>query len=68
MIAEILAELGQDAQSWLARAETSEVKQALREQTSRAQELSIFGAPTFLVQGELFWGSDRFEQALRWQG
>ncbi len=42
------------------------VKQALRDQTARAQELGIFGAPTFLVRGELFWGSDRFDHALAW--
>jgi 2-hydroxychromene-2-carboxylate isomerase len=39
----------------------------LREQTARAQELGIFGAPTFITKdGELFWGDDRLEQALAW--
>jgi 2-hydroxychromene-2-carboxylate isomerase len=66
VISEILSELGQDAQAWLARAETPQVKQALRDQTARAQELGIFGAPSFVVAGELFWGSDRFEQAVAW--
>jgi 2-hydroxychromene-2-carboxylate isomerase len=66
VISEILSELGQDAQAWLARAATPPVKQALRDQTARAQELGIFGAPSFVVDGELFWGSDRFEQAEAW--
>jgi 2-hydroxychromene-2-carboxylate isomerase len=66
VVSEILTDLGKDAKSWLARAETPEVKQALRDQTARAQELGIFGAPTFLVRGELFWGSDRFDHALAW--
>jgi 2-hydroxychromene-2-carboxylate isomerase len=27
----------------------------------------VFGAPTFTTAGgELFWGNDRLEQALRW--
>ncbi|MBL8454510.1 MAG: DsbA family protein [Zoogloea sp.] len=29
--------------------------------TARAEELSVFGAPTFVYQGELFWGSDRID-------
>jgi 2-hydroxychromene-2-carboxylate isomerase len=66
VISEILSELGQDAQGWLARAEAPEVKQALRDQTTRAEGLGIFGAPTFVVDGELFWGSDRFDQAVAW--
>jgi 2-hydroxychromene-2-carboxylate isomerase len=26
----------------------------------------IFGAPTFVVGNELFWGNDRLEAALKW--
>ena len=50
----------------LAAAETDEAKAALRAQTDRAAELGIFGAPTFIVDGETFWGNDRLEQALAW--
>jgi 2-hydroxychromene-2-carboxylate isomerase len=64
VVAEILSELGQDAREWIERAQAPEVKEALKAQTSRAQEIGIFGAPSFMVGGELFWGSDRFEQAL----
>jgi 2-hydroxychromene-2-carboxylate isomerase len=64
VVAEILSELGQDAEAWIECAQAPEVKEALKAQTSRAQELGIFGAPSFMVGGELFWGSDRFEQAL----
>jgi 2-hydroxychromene-2-carboxylate isomerase len=66
VVAEILSELGQDAQSWIARAETPEVKAMLKAETARAQELGIFGAPSFITRGELFWGADRMEQALAW--
>ncbi|MBS0552318.1 MAG: DsbA family protein, partial [Proteobacteria bacterium] len=41
-------------------------KTALREQTERAVELGLFGAPSFRVDGELFWGNDRLEDALAW--
>jgi 2-hydroxychromene-2-carboxylate isomerase len=41
-------------------------KQRLREQTRRAVEIGIFGAPSFVVGEELFWGNDRLEDALSW--
>jgi 2-hydroxychromene-2-carboxylate isomerase len=60
----ILTSLGVDAERTLARSETPESKQRLRQQTELAQELGIFGAPSFLVGDELFWGDDRLELAL----
>lgn len=39
-------------------------KAVLRDQTARARELGVFGAPTFFVRGEMFWGNDRLEDAL----
>jgi 2-hydroxychromene-2-carboxylate isomerase len=60
----ILKRLGLDAEALFARSETPENKQRLRQQTEEAQELGVFGAPSFLVGGELFWGDDRLEQAL----
>jgi 2-hydroxychromene-2-carboxylate isomerase len=39
----------------------------LRAQTEEAQRLGLFGAPSFTTEdGELFWGNDRLEAALRW--
>ena len=35
-----------------------------RQGTRRAAELGIFGAPSFVVAGELFWGDDRLEDAV----
>jgi 2-hydroxychromene-2-carboxylate isomerase len=61
---DILTGLGLDAHGALARSETADNKQRLRQQTEEAQELGIFGAPSFLGGGELFWGDDRLEQAL----
>lgn len=31
-----------------------------------AVALHIFGAPTFMVGDEMFWGNDRLERALAW--
>jgi 2-hydroxychromene-2-carboxylate isomerase len=40
------------------------VEAALRERTARAEALDIFGAPSFIVGMELFWGNGRLEDAL----
>jgi 2-hydroxychromene-2-carboxylate isomerase len=65
VIVELLTELGLDAAALVASAQTAAAKQALREQTDRAIALGIFGAPTFVVGKELFWGSDRMQHAVR---
>jgi 2-hydroxychromene-2-carboxylate isomerase len=64
----ILESLGRDPQATLARAQSPEVKERLRQQTDEAQRLGIFGAPTVVVGRELFWGNDRLEEALAWHG
>ena len=63
---EILVELGKDPRHWLERALAPENKEALRRATEAAWSLGIFGAPTFVVEGELFWGGDRMEDAFAW--
>lgn len=42
---------------------SQEVKQALRAATEAAVELGVVGVPTFAVDGELFWGDDRLQEA-----
>jgi 2-hydroxychromene-2-carboxylate isomerase len=55
-----------DVDAALARSATAEVKAALRRRTEQAEAAGIFGAPSFLSSGELFWGNDRLEAALEW--
>ncbi len=57
---------GQRADAVLARAALPATKAALRAATEEAASLGIFGAPSFRVGGELFWGDDRLDDALRW--
>jgi 2-hydroxychromene-2-carboxylate isomerase len=52
----------------LERATAQETKDLLRAETDRAWSIGVFGAPTFVVAGELFWGNDRLEEALEWHG
>jgi len=46
------------------RAEGPAGRQSLRASTDCARELGIFGAPSFVVDGELFWGNDRMGDAV----
>ncbi|MDB4985486.1 MAG: oxidoreductase [Myxococcaceae bacterium] len=65
-IREVLAGLSLSADTVLARALAPDNRERLKLQTQRAQDLGIFGAPTFVVGRELFWGQDRMQQALEW--
>lgn len=60
----VLDEMGLPREELLARAVTDANKLRLREQTERARALGIFGAPTFFVGDEMFWGNDRLDEAL----
>lgn len=63
VIASILAELGADSEAIISAARAEPCKAALRTRSSDAQARGIFGAPMFFVNGEMFWGNDRLEDA-----
>jgi 2-hydroxychromene-2-carboxylate isomerase len=66
-IARLLIPFGVASVDVLAKARSEPIKARLREETQAAQQLGIFGAPTFVTaDGELFWGNDRLEHALAW--
>lgn len=64
VLAAILVDLGLSAPAILEAAAAPEAKQALRRQSQQAADLGIFGAPSFCVDDELYWGNDRLEVAL----
>ena len=41
--------------------ESDEIRDELASETNRAMERGVFGAPTFFVGDEMFWGKDRME-------
>jgi len=63
-LAPILMELGLPASDILDQAQAEPTKTQLREQTEQARARGIFGAPTFFVGTEMFWGNDRLDDAL----
>jgi 2-hydroxychromene-2-carboxylate isomerase len=66
-IARLLTRFGVAPDGVLAQAQSDPIKARLRDETQTAQQLGIFGAPSFVTaDGELFWGNDRLESALAW--
>lgn len=63
---ELLAELKLDGPLVRAESEGPLWRPRLRAETDEARRLGIFGAPTFMVGDEMFWGNDRLEHALEW--
>jgi 2-hydroxychromene-2-carboxylate isomerase len=67
VMADLLMGLQVEPGPALSAAQSDAIKAKLRSETDEAQRLRIFGAPTFVTgDGELFWGNDRLEPALRW--
>jgi 2-hydroxychromene-2-carboxylate isomerase len=60
----ILSALDVDTAAAFAAADTPENKEALKRQTEGAAARGLFGAPSFTIGNELFWGNDRLEAAL----
>ena len=61
-----LTEIGQDPHRILEEAKSDRIVAALDLSTNQAMTLGVFGTPTFIVEGELFWGDDRLEDAVDW--
>lgn len=61
---ELLTSLGLPAHRVIEEALSDANKLRLRKQTETAVEKGIFGAPTFFVGDEMFWGNDRLDEAI----
>jgi 2-hydroxychromene-2-carboxylate isomerase len=59
-LAALLAALGLPAQR-LADAQSQAVIARYETDTQRAIDTGVFGAPTYVVDGEVFWGQDRLD-------
>jgi 2-hydroxychromene-2-carboxylate isomerase len=60
-LAAILATLGFDAERLLAAAQAPAMAQAFMDETQDAIAAGVFGAPTWVLDGERFWGQDRLD-------
>ncbi|KAI9297820.1 thioredoxin-like protein [Neoconidiobolus thromboides FSU 785] len=54
-----------DADQVISLGSNAEFKEKVKETTEEAINLGIFGAPSFIVKDQLFWGQDRLDEALQ---
>ena len=65
-LAAIADENGMDGKALLASTENAAVHAEYQTNTDEAIALGVFGAPTYVFDGELFWGQDRIDM-LEWR-
>jgi 2-hydroxychromene-2-carboxylate isomerase len=58
---QVLDASGFDGAKLVARAQDDDMKAELRRRTDEALARGVFGAPTFFVDGEMYWGQDRLD-------
>ena len=66
VLGDVLSGLGVDPATIFPQAELDPVKRQLRAFTDEAAALGVFGAPNAIINGELFFGQDRLEDAIAW--
>lgn len=60
-LAAILKETGHDPDAILSAAKEPSKEAAYDELSQEALEAGVFGSPSYVVEGELFWGQDRLD-------
>jgi carboxymethylenebutenolidase len=60
-LAAILKETGHDPEAILSAAKEPSKEAAYDELSQEALEAGVFGSPSYVVEGELFWGQDRLD-------
>jgi len=60
-IAHVLRDISIDPDDFLSRIDRPDVKEKLKANTEAAVARGVFGAPTFFVNGEMFFGQDRLD-------
>jgi 2-hydroxychromene-2-carboxylate isomerase len=67
VLAELLAENGLDAKR-LVQSHSQEVRERYEAYTQQAISGGVFGAPSYVIDGEIFWGQDRLDFVARQLG
>lgn len=61
IVARLLSEAGFNAEKTLAEANSEEIRAAYERNRLEAIEIGVFGAPSYVLDGEIFWGQDRLD-------
>jgi carboxymethylenebutenolidase len=60
VLAELLSEQGLPGQ-WMEASRSQAVQERYESDTQSAIDAGVFGAPSYVVDGEIFWGQDRLD-------
>jgi 2-hydroxychromene-2-carboxylate isomerase len=66
-VPEVVSSTGHDPGRVIRAAQSERVIRALQQATDEARKIGVFGAPSFVVDDEVFWGDDRMEDAIAWR-
>ncbi len=61
MLRELAAQAGLPADDFLKAIDSDEIRRESEREIAEASERGVFGVPSFIVGGELFWGNDRLD-------
>ena len=64
IVNKILKSCGIEKEKFFKDIQNEKTKEELKKLTKSAFDKNIFGAPTFIVNGKIFWGQDRLDYAL----
>lgn len=56
-----LRELGPDGAALVRDPQPDEIREAFQRNLKEAEAIGIFGTPTYVFQGQLYWGQDRLD-------
>ncbi len=65
-LTQILEELNLDTSKIMEHAQDSKINDQYIKNTEEAYKKGVFGSPSFIYKGEVFWGDDRLEDCIKW--
>ena len=65
-LSEILNILNINVEETINNSNDEKIKSLYEKNTEEAYKNGVFGSPTFIYNGEVFWGDDRLEDCIKW--
>ena len=65
-LSEVLNELNLNKDEIIENSNSANIKNQYLQNTENAYKAGVFGSPTFIYKGEVFWGDDRLEDCIKW--
>ena len=65
-LSEIMEDMNLNKDEVLKKVNSPEIESIYQKNTSNAFQSGVFGSPTFIYEGEVFWGDDRLEDCIKW--